>query len=325
MAREGVTTSIDRRRAIARQAMPPFVALRAFEAVGFLGGVRRAAEELGVDHAAVSRHLRALEAWAGVRLFDRQRRGLLTHDGALFHARVSAALDEIRMASLDLTRRGDDSRLTIWCVPGLASRWLNGRLAEFAAAHPELAIEVRPTDHGPDLSRHEADADIRYLRDTEAPPDAGIQQVTIAAVSVIAVASPEVAARLPNPLLPAALLDAPLLHEDEDHEWRRWFSAHGVEAPARLPGPRLWHAHLTLDAARRGQGGVLTTRFLLADDLDRGELVALAVAAKPADLEFGAYVLRVRKDRMRHPGIAKFRLWLERQAQREAPLGGRNW
>lgn len=94
---------------------------------------------------------------------------------------------------------------------------------------------------------------------------------------------------------PPTSLTAPLLHEHEDYEWRRWFSAHGVEAPERLPGPRLWHAHLTLDAARRGQGIVLTNRFLLADDLARGDLVRLPVVPEASDLSFGAYVLRVRR------------------------------
>ena len=316
MAQEGAKIS-NERRAIGRRVMPPFAALRAFEAVGYLGGIRRAAQELGVDHAAVSRHLRALEAWAGVPLVDRQRRGLLTDDGLKYHERVSAALDEISNATIDLTRRGDDTRLTIWCVPGLASRWLNGRLADFASAHPELDIEVRPTDHGPDLSRHEADADIRYVRDFVGGPDPQVQHLVIAPVSVVAVTSPELAARLPSPLSAADLLSAPLLHEHDDYEWRRWFAAHDIEAPARLSGPRLWHAHLTLDAARRGQGIVLTNRFLLADDLARGELVRLPVTPEASDLAFGAYVLRVRRDRMRHPGIAKFRRWLEREAQKE--------
>lgn len=319
MAQKGAKTSADDRRPIARRVMPPFAALRAFEAVGYLGGIRRAAQELGVDHAAVSRHLRALEAWAGVQLIDRQRRGLLTEDGVKYHERISLALDEISKATIDLTRRGDDTRLTIWCVPGLASRWLNGRLADFAAAHPELDIEVRPTDQGPDLSRHEADADIRYVRDFVAAPDSDIQHVPIALISVVAVASPDMAARLPSPLAPAGLLTAPLLHEHEDYEWRRWFSAHGVEAPERLPGPRLWHAHLTLDAARRGQGIVLTNRFLLADDLARGDLVRLPVVPEASDLSFGAYVLRVRRDRARSPGIAKFRRWLEREAAKDEP------
>jgi len=52
-----------------RRGIPPFASLKAFESVGRAGGVRKAALELGIDHAVVSRHLRALEAWLGQPLF----------------------------------------------------------------------------------------------------------------------------------------------------------------------------------------------------------------------------------------------------------------
>ena len=54
-----------------RKALPPFATLRAFEAVGTLRGIRRAAQALKLDHAVVSRHIRSLEEWAGVRLVER--------------------------------------------------------------------------------------------------------------------------------------------------------------------------------------------------------------------------------------------------------------
>ncbi len=43
---------------------PSFGSLKAFELIGRLGGIRKAAIALGVDHAAVSRHLKSLEEWA---------------------------------------------------------------------------------------------------------------------------------------------------------------------------------------------------------------------------------------------------------------------
>jgi len=42
------------------KALPPFAALRAFEAVGREGGIRKAAASLGIDHAVISRHIRQL-------------------------------------------------------------------------------------------------------------------------------------------------------------------------------------------------------------------------------------------------------------------------
>lgn len=304
----------DDRPTLGRRIMPPFAALRAFEAVGKLGGIRRAAAELGINHAAISRHLRALEEWAGVKLIDRERAGGLTVDGAKYHARISAALEEISLASGDLTRRGDDRRLVVWCIPGFAYRCLNPRLAEFSRQNPEIDIEVRPTDQSPDFSRHEADADLRYLRNFELTPGSEIQSVEIARPAVIPVVNAETAAKLAQPISAQALLSQPLLHENDDWEWRSWFQAKGVEPPERLPGPRLWHAHLTLDAASRGQGITLTNALLLGDDLTAGRLVPLAVTPQEPVVRFGSYVFQARRDRWRNPAVVKFRRWLERIA-----------
>ncbi|WP_334164006.1 LysR substrate-binding domain-containing protein [Phenylobacterium sp.] len=298
--------------------MPPYAALRAFEAVGQLGGIRRAAQELGIDHAAVSRHLRALEDWAGVKLIDRTQGGRLTPEGAKYLARISAALEEISRATLDLTRRGDDSRLVIWSVPGFAYRWLIRRLPDFYAAHPGFDLEVRPTDHTPDFGRHEADADIRYIRDMSAPGDTDVQAMEIARPVVFPAASPEVAARIGQGAPAEALLAETLLHEDDDSEWRTWLAARQVEVPERLGGPRLWHAHLTLDAARRGQGVVLTNALLAGDELAAGQLVDLSLQPAEPEIRFGGYAFRARKDRWRDPAITKFRRWLEREAARDA-------
>jgi DNA-binding transcriptional LysR family regulator len=83
---------------------PSFGSLKAFELIGRLGGIRKAAIALGIDHAAVSRHLRNLEDWAGTPLLDRCRgeSTRLTPIGVRYHTRISAALCEIASAGIDL-------------------------------------------------------------------------------------------------------------------------------------------------------------------------------------------------------------------------------
>lgn len=297
----------------ARTVMPPFAALRAFEVFGRVAGVRRSAQVLGLDHAVISRHLRSLEAWAGVPLVNRAHDGAhMTAEGAAYHRRISAALKEINLATMDLTRRGDNARLNLWCVPGFAFEWLTPRLHAFQAANPTLEFELRPTDAGPDFERHEADADIRYVRDALAARTAsGVRHFEIARPEVIAVAAPSLLAQSPIPETPAQLRDAPLLHEGDYLEWSDWFEAQGVGLERQLAGPRLWHAHLTIDAARRGEGVALANAFLLKDDLATGRLVWIGRAApafRPVTL--GAYVFEARADRWQSPAILKFRQWL---------------
>ncbi len=60
----------------------PLTALRAFESAGRLGGFSKAAEELYVSQAAISRQIRELESLIGQPLFTRVHRGVeLTEKG----------------------------------------------------------------------------------------------------------------------------------------------------------------------------------------------------------------------------------------------------
>jgi DNA-binding transcriptional LysR family regulator len=305
-----------------RKSLPPFATLRAFEAVGRLSGIRRAAQALQLDHAVVSRHLRTLEEWAGVQLINRmQGHAVLTDEGLRYHARIAAALGEILDASTELVRRNDARRLSIWCVPGFASEYLASRLGTFQNAHPELELELHPTDRSPDFSRYEADVDIRYVHGDDPISAAnisdGVRRFEIARPPVIAVASPGRAALLQSVRGPADLLRAPLLHEESPHQWRAWFAAHGVEASASLPGPRLWHAHLCIEAARRGQGVALANPFLLGDDFATGRLVPLLKEGSDAKTEIalGAYAFAARADRWQTLAVVSFRRWLKQLTQ----------
>ncbi|WP_116813633.1 LysR substrate-binding domain-containing protein [Steroidobacter cummioxidans] len=297
------------------KSLPPFATMRAFEAVGRLCGVRRAAQALKLDHAVVSRHVRTLEEWAGVRLIHRvDGKTVLTEEGARYHARISTALAELNDASNELLLRNDESSLSICCVPGFAFEWLIPRLGAFQAANPNVKLELHATDEGPDFSRYEANVDIRYVPGDQPATRtsvSGVRSFEISRPPVFAVASPECAARLSYVSTPASLLDAPLLHEENESQWHLWFSEHGVATnDLALSGPRLWHAHMTLQAARRGQGVALANPFLLGDDLNAGRLVRL-----PADYDrevtLGSYVFLARADQWQTPAVVRFRLWLK--------------
>ncbi|WP_217705488.1 LysR substrate-binding domain-containing protein [Peristeroidobacter soli] len=307
-----------------RNELPPFAALRAFEAVGRLCGIRRAAQTLRIDHAVISRHLRALEDWCGVRLLDRARGStVLTPQGQRYHARVAAALAEIGDAGKELLSQSTDRSLRIWCVPGFASAWLTARLQLFQVANPEIELELRPTDTSPDFTRYEADIDIRYVIGSEAISSAtvcdGLRRFEIARPPVVAVTSPECLATLSWISQPQDLLRAPLLHEENPRQWQSWLSAHDVIVPDQLQGPRLWHAHLTVEASRRGQGIALANPFLLGDDLEAGRLIDV-FGGRSKSIALGSYVFAARADRWQSSTTVRFRHWLKRMTAGVCPL-----
>jgi len=297
--------------------MPPMAMLRAFDAFGRTGGIRKAAERLGIDHAAVSRHLRALEAFVGTALIDRGGgTSRLTDDGARYHRVISAALADIAAETRGLRRRSD-GRLSLWCVPGFAFHWLAPRLSSFSDAHAEIAVELRPSDTPPSFKTSQVDGDIRYHWD-DGPPPAETRRIELARPATFPVCSPAYLAEAGGMIADAAaIMDLRMLHEESDLEWRLWFAAQGVTPVVDpIAGPRLWHAHLVLDACRAGRGVALTNRFLLGDDLAAGRLVRLTPQHGAfAEARLGAYTLTIRRDRWAERDVTCFRHWLERSVQ----------
>lgn len=275
---------------------------------------------LEVDHAVVSRHLSALEAFVGTALIDRSAgTRSLTSDGAEYHRRVSAAFQEISNATLMLRKR-HDQQLLIWCSPGFAYHWLSPRLSAFADQDDNLAVELRPMDYGPDFAINEADGDIRYVRhNAAASVPADCRWIELATPPVYPVASPTFADSISGRLREARdLLSMRLLHEEGDMEWRSWFESQGITLPpSTIAGPRFWHAHVMLDAAKSGQGIALANDFLTRNDLLSGQLVAL----KPTETAFGpasigSYHFTARSDRWHNGTLARFRNWLTKEAGR---------
>lgn len=297
-----------------RKALPPFEALRAFDAIARLGGVRKAAQYLCRDHAVVSRHLRAIEDWTGAKLIERTPAGVvLTEEGKRYHKHVALAMDTIADATIDLMRRGDNHRLYIRCMPAFALHWLSRRLGDFEETNPGLDIELRPANRTPEFLSHETDVEIRlipsYGAPFELPPT--LRSIEMATVPIVAVASQGYLNASPPICEPRDLLHHQLLHEENFDRWAMWLAAHGVHDDVDLTGPRLWQGHLTLDAARYGRGIALTNHIVGADDFASGRLIEVGrnnERFRPHAM--GTYHLIARADRWDATVIRRFREWL---------------
>jgi DNA-binding transcriptional LysR family regulator len=306
-----------------RKALPPFEALRAFDAIARLGGVRKAAQFLCRDHAVVSRHLRALEEWTGTRLIERTSGGaVLTEDGMRYHREIAAAMDRIGSATIDLMKRADNHALHILCMPGFALHWLASRLGDFEKDNPDLDVQLRPANRGPELLAQDADLEIRLAANYGAPfelPD-GLRSMEMARTPIFAVASRDYLKSAPRIRHPRDLLEHQLLHEENFDRWRAWLGAHGVDEEMELTGPRLWQGHLTLDAACHGRGIALTNSLIVAADLAAGRVIEVGADCSSflprAD---GIYHLITRADRWDTALMRRFRHWLTSTLAREAP------
>jgi DNA-binding transcriptional LysR family regulator len=284
--------------------LPPLVALRAFDAIGRTQSVRAAGDELAVSHTVVSRHLRNLEAWLGVKLVEARGRGLvLTTEGARYHAQIGRALEAIARATVDL-RPTSRRTLTIWCFPGLANRRLLARLPDLEARLPDWEIILHPTLARCDHSRGEADAEVVYLENAESTDRMRAELLT--RPRVFPVVSPTFMARYARVETTRDLLALPLIHEDSTHQWTQWLTLAGLGTVPPLNGPRLWHAHLAIEAARLGQGVALANETLVEDDLKSGALIEVL----RSDIRLGGYYVIAPSARWEEPAMIALRDWL---------------
>lgn len=145
--------------------------LKTFHAAAEAGSLTGAAGMLDLSQSAVSRQIAALERELGASLFHRHPRGLQpTEQGRLLHeatrdmhARVSLAA-----AALQDARESPSGVLHVTAPLSLGSAWLVPRLQRFAAAYPDIRLELILDDTEMDLSTFEVECALRLWRPTQA-------------------------------------------------------------------------------------------------------------------------------------------------------------
>lgn len=289
----------------------PFLnGIKAFEASARLGSFARAADELNVTPAAISRMVRLLEERMGLRLFQRRANGLIvTPAGRAYQAGLTQIFDALANLTAQVTALASPS-VTVGVGPTFAIRWLIPRLASFYKAQPD--VEVRLTTGGA-AAPFAADwtCGIR-LGDGKWP---GLVAEPLFAADLIPVCAPALAKQLKKP---ADLKSASLLrvaHAPDD--WPRWLKAASLPRIA-FKGPQFEFYGQALQAAADGVGVAMGIRPYIDDDLAARRLVAPFALSVPKGARWYLVYDRARTD---EPGFAAFRHWLMRMAQASNMVG----
>ncbi len=146
-----------------RRRLPPANSLVVFEAAARHLNFTRAAKELGVTQAAVSRQMQLLEEHLGTAMFQRTPRHLkLTPAGQRLYKAVTMGLEHIAGTAVELRRIGPEADLTVSSSVTFASYWLMHRVAKFRAAHPEIELKLVASAPVSDLASAGVDLAVRY-------------------------------------------------------------------------------------------------------------------------------------------------------------------
>lgn len=280
----------------------PLNAIRAFEAAGRHGSFAAAAAELSVTRGAVSRHVAQLEAWLGTLLFQREpSRIVLTSAGRAYLAEVTAALDRLTLASLDLRSRVEATALRVNAPPTFAMRWLIPRLSSFQRRQPGTEVRMTTSLAPVDFAGGTYDVAIRGAQ--EALP--GCVSVPFMTELILPVCDADLTEggrlRTPADLAGVTLIS----YGTEPYSWADWLAAAGVPELRPAGTLRFEQMYFALQAAAEGLGVVLVPVFLALDDILAGRLTA----------PFGALAARRRRywanAARRTPTVDAFINWLE--------------
>lgn len=248
---------------------PSIDGLRAFEAAARHGTFERAADELHVTASAIGKRVATVEEIVGAQLFARSGKTLaLTAAGREYLDQVRAAL--ALLAAVPLHRRAVQriTRLRVCAPPTFARQILVPALDDFAAAQPDIELEIVLSIPYVGGAAAGVDVEVRHGSPAEHHGDVLMHDV---AVPMIAPALLERAGGLAAPadLARVALLRSPL------EPWKPWFDAAGLDWSEPLTGPRLVDLGLLLQAAACGQGVALGRPSLARQALRQGALAAL--------------------------------------------------
>ncbi|RCW81552.1 LysR substrate-binding domain-containing protein [Phyllobacterium bourgognense] len=300
-----------------RKQLPSLTALTVFEAASRLSSFTRAAEELGVTQAAVSRQIHLLEKDFGFALFMRlHRKVALTDKGKALSAATSDAFNLIAEAVTDLRKDAPGDELTISATVAFSHFWLMPRISEFSRQYPYINLRILSQDNMPNLQLGEADVAIRFGNGMW--PDAHAE--LLFEDEVFPVCSPKYIGVDGRIKTPADLTSYSLISNETDDPtwtgWNEWLSSFSIVVPKKTLGLRCSFYTEAIYAALNGQGIALGWTHLVEDLLQQGRLVRLTDAAiKPR----GAYFVVVPTRQRSKETANLFVNWLQIVLQEPGP------
>ncbi len=263
--------------------------LRTFLEVNHTRHFGRAAEVLHLTQAAVSARIKLLENILGVRLFDRERRGIrLTPEGARMVRHADLLMAEWRKARQDVSAGGADAQLALGGSLRLWDVLLQGWLHAVRRRRPELAI-IAESHTAEFLTRRLLDGALDVAFMLEPPQLELLQIVEVATIELVMVSNqPDVE---PEQALA------------QDYIMVDWGLAHALQhrrlfPDAPEPSLRFGHAKMALSYIMDLGGAAYLPMRMVVKELDEGFLHFVHGAPAIQRPAHAVYLVRSGRERL---------------------------
>ncbi|WMJ69578.1 LysR family transcriptional regulator [Stenotrophomonas sp. 24(2023)] len=254
--------------------MDSFTLMRAFRRIVERGGLARAAEDLGVSAAGLSKQLRQLEAHLGVVLLQRTtRRMALTTTGQRYYDECCRLLDDLDALERGIAGQATavSGRLRVNAPHSFALSTLSPLLPRFLQQHPQLALDLVLEDRLLDAVGEGFDVSLRLRAELD---DSRLVARRLASLQQVLCAAPSYLAAHPAPQTVQALQQHTLLAYSLSDPPGSW-PLQGPDGQATVTlGTRVAvnSSQLLRDLLLAGEGIGALPSFLAAADLADGRL-----------------------------------------------------
>lgn len=290
--------------------MDRITAMRVFVEVVERGSQTAAAEALEMSRAMVSRHLAALEEWAGARLLHRSTRRLsLTGTGEqmLPQCRELCALAEAMQHLGRDSREAPRGRLRVTCSQSFARAWLVHEIGRFQVRCPGVSVDLLVSSQAVNLIEERVDLALRITNQL----DPNLVARKLATCRSVVCATPAYLARHGLPRSPEDLARHNCLTYSFFGRSLWAFFRDGEPCAVPVDGSLSANESMVLlEATLADQGISLQPRYSVAAHLRSGALVPLLPGYEPQEL--GIYALYGTRRQM----PAALRLLLDHLAER---------
>ncbi len=253
--------------------------LRIFQLVCEKGSLNKSAHALTMSQAAVSQHIRNLEASLNVKLLERSPQGVrITPAGEVLYARCNEILQLVQQIGIEISALGEDAptRLMLGATPGAGAYVLPVWLAEFQRQFPNVSMSSQ-TQMTRETVQSVLDERVDFgitLGKVDDLADPNLAQHTLWDVEYVAIVPPAHRWSNNTSITAAELRTEPFIARQKGSRSRRWLASlfGTLNICAELDSP-----FATKQAVLNGIGMSILPSYTVRGEIERGELAPVEI------------------------------------------------